>query len=225
MSIWARAVNSIAWSCIGSRAPRKAPSRFPMMRRVGGIFSLCRADRGTLTTSSSHQSVQGRYVRVLMRRPTSPDGYILSELEVYGRGGFVAQAKPAPAARPDGRLDLAGGAWRLQRDSLANADGAAVSKVGFADNDWVIATVPGTVLSSYLNVGAIPDPNYGENQLHDFRFLFLRGFLVPQRVHGAGICAGPACLAELRRDQLEGGCLSEWRETRPHRGRLHARPL
>ena len=60
------------------------------------------------------QRVQGRYVRVLMRRPTSPDGYILSELEVYGRGGVVARAKPAPAARPDGRLDLAGGTWRLQ---------------------------------------------------------------------------------------------------------------
>jgi hypothetical protein len=111
------------------------------------------------------QPVQGRYVRVLMRRPTSPYGYILSEMEVYGRGGFVAQPKPAPAPRPCGRLDLAGGAWRLQRDSLVNVDGATLSKVGFQDQDWVIATVPGTVLSSYLNIGAIPDPNYGGNQL------------------------------------------------------------
>ena len=107
----------------------------------------------------------GRYVRVLMARPTSPDGYILSEFEVYGRGGFVAQPKPAPAARPDGRLDIAGGAWRLQRDSLVSADGAALAKAGFDDRDWVVATVPGTVLSSYFNIGAIPDPNYGENQL------------------------------------------------------------
>jgi hypothetical protein len=109
--------------------------------------------------------VQGRYVRVLMQRPTSPDGYILSELEIYGRGGVVAQPKPAPAASPVDRLNLAWGGWRLQRDSLVSADGATISKVGFADHDWVIATVPGTVLSSYLNVGAIPDPNYGENQL------------------------------------------------------------
>ena len=30
-----------------------------------------------------------------MKRPTSPDGYVLSEIEVYGRGGPVcAQAKP-----------------------------------------------------------------------------------------------------------------------------------
>jgi hypothetical protein len=111
------------------------------------------------------QPVQGRYVRVLMQRPTLPDGYILSEVEVYGRGGPIAQPKPAPATRSDGRLDLAGGAWRLERDSNVNADGETLSKVGFADHDWVIATVPGTVLTSYLNVGAIPDPNYGENQL------------------------------------------------------------
>jgi len=151
------------------------------------LYWIARAAEGSLQVSDDAQSwrdiqplpggtgntddlrlaepVQGRYVRVLMRRPSSPDGYVLSEIEVYGRGGLVPQPKPAPAARPDGRLDLAGGAWRLQRDSLVNADGATLSKVGFADDDWVIATVPGTALSSYLNAGAIPDPNYGENQL------------------------------------------------------------
>jgi hypothetical protein len=112
------------------------------------------------------QPCKGRYVRVLMTRPTSADGYILSEMEVYGRGGFVAQAKPTSAPQPGGRIDLAGGSWRLQRDSLAKADGEAVSKSDFDDGSWIIATVPGTVLSSYLNVGAIPDPNYGQNQLY-----------------------------------------------------------
>lgn len=109
--------------------------------------------------------IQGRYVRVLMKRPTSQYGYILSEIEVYGRGGLVAQPKPAPAAGRDGQLRLAGGAWRLQRDSLVNAEGETLSKPGYSDSDWIIATVPGTVLSSFLNIGAIPDPNYGGNQL------------------------------------------------------------
>ena len=106
-----------------------------------------------------------RYVRVLMKHPASPEGYILSELEVYGRGGPVPEPKPAPAARAGGRVDLAGGAWRLQRDSLVDADGAALSEPRFHDKDWVVATVPGTVLSSYWNAGALPDPNYGNNQL------------------------------------------------------------
>jgi hypothetical protein len=111
------------------------------------------------------QPAQARYVRALMRRPASPEGYILSELEVYGWGGPVPRAKPAPAAGPDGSLSLAGGAWRLQRDSLAAASGEELSKPGFHDQDWMIATVPGTVLASYLNDGAVPDPNYGANQL------------------------------------------------------------
>jgi hypothetical protein len=112
------------------------------------------------------QPIQGRYVRVLMTRPASPNGYILSEIEVYGRGGWLVQPKPAPSARPDGRIDLAAGAWRLQPDSLVSAKGDEISKVGFKNKDWVVATVPGTILASYLNVGAIPNPDYGENQLY-----------------------------------------------------------
>jgi len=116
------------------------------------------------------QPSRGRYVRVLMTRPSSPDGYILSEIEVYGRGGPVARPKRAPtvrtASQPNGRLDLAGGAWRVQRLSLVSGDGEDLSKPGFQDSKWVAATVPGTVLTSYLNVGAIPDPNFGKNQLY-----------------------------------------------------------
>ena len=74
-------------------------------------------------------------------------------------------AKPRACPAPDGRLDLAGGRWRIQRDSLVKADGAALATAGFNDGDWVVATVPATVLSSYWNAGALPDPNFGDNQL------------------------------------------------------------
>ena len=106
---------------------------------------------------------RGRYVRLLLSKAASPEGYILREMEVYGRGGPVTEPKPAPNPRADGRLDLSGGAWRLQRNSLVTADGAALSKPGFHDGDWLIATVPGTVLTSYYNAGALPDPNFGDN--------------------------------------------------------------
>ena len=111
------------------------------------------------------QPEHGRYVRVLMTHPASPDGYILSELEVFGRGGLVPQPQTAPAAKPNQRIELARGSWRIQRDSLVTADGATISKPGFQAGDWLPATVPGTVLSSYWDDGAIPDPNYGRNQL------------------------------------------------------------
>ena len=110
------------------------------------------------------QPAKARYVRVRMTRPATPGAYILSEMEVWGRGGPVAVPAPAPAPRADGRLDLAGGAWRLQRDSLVTAGGEALSKPGFNDKEWMVATVPGTELVSYLNAGAIPDPNFGDNQ-------------------------------------------------------------
>jgi beta-galactosidase/beta-glucuronidase len=106
-----------------------------------------------------------RWVRVLMTRPAEPNArYILSELEVYGRGGLVTAPQPAKTATPDGSLALTRGNWRLQRASLVAATGEQVSQAGFAASDWLAATVPGTVLTSYLNDGAIPDPNFGENQ-------------------------------------------------------------
>lgn len=108
---------------------------------------------------------RGRYVRVLMTRPSSPVGYVLSELEVYGHGGFIARPKASPSPQAN-RLDLAGGAWRVQRDSLISHPPESLAKTGFDDKEWLVATVPGTVLTSYLNVGAIPDPDFGDNQLY-----------------------------------------------------------
>ncbi|KAH7832233.1 putative f5/8 type C domain protein [Monocercomonoides exilis] len=44
------------------------------------------------------------------------------------------------------------------------------------EDGWVIATVPGTVLVSYLNVGAIPDPNFGDQQLQISDWFFTTDF-------------------------------------------------
>ncbi|MGA2651519.1 MAG: discoidin domain-containing protein [Terracidiphilus sp.] len=124
----------------------------------------------TLTPGVSDDDVHlavpahGRYVRILMNKPAEPDDrYILSELEVFGRGGPVPVTKPAPAAN-GGTLDLAGGNWRVQRASLVQANGEQIAQPGFADKDWMIATVPGTVLTSYLNDEAIVNPDFGDNQ-------------------------------------------------------------
>ena len=111
------------------------------------------------------QSAHGRYVRVLMAKAMMPnEDYILSEFEVFGLGGPQANPAAQVAPRADGPLELAGGRWRVQRASLVAAEGNQISQVGFHDNDWMIATVPGTVLTSYLNDGAIPNPDFGDNQ-------------------------------------------------------------
>jgi hypothetical protein len=108
---------------------------------------------------------RARYVRVLMTKPASEAGYVLSEFEIFGRGGPVPDPQPQPARRADGRLDLTRGRWRVQRDSLVTAGASAISTAGFGDAAWVVATVPGTILASYVNAGAVPDPNVGDNQL------------------------------------------------------------
>ncbi|MCS7043765.1 MAG: discoidin domain-containing protein [Bryobacteraceae bacterium] len=107
--------------------------------------------------------LRARHVRVLMTKPANPEGYILSELEAWGRGGPVWSARPLPSVA-GGRLRLSGG-WSLQRASLVAAPAAEISRPGFPAEGWIPATVPGTVLVSYLNIGAIPDPNFADNQL------------------------------------------------------------
>ena len=110
------------------------------------------------------KDTKGRYVRILMNGSSTNEKYILSELEVMGKGGLIAVPKNYPEIS-NKRMNLAGGDWKIQRASEVNSTGTIISQTGYKNNDWVVATVPGTALVSYLNVGAIPDPNYSDNQL------------------------------------------------------------
>ncbi len=118
---------------------------------------------------------KARYVRVLMTQAANGDNYILSEIEVMGKGGLVPQAvaQPAPA---NGEIQLSGGNWRLQRASAVTATGEEISTASFNPEGWIVATVPGTVLSSYKNIGAVPNPNYADNQLNISESFFYSNF-------------------------------------------------
>ena len=116
-----------------------------------------------------------RYVRLLMQQPANDSRYILSEVEVMGKGGLVAQPVAAPAVSK-GEIILSGGNWELQRASEVNASGEEISTPEFKPENWIVATVPGTVLSSYKNIGAIADPNYADNQLQVSESFFWSNF-------------------------------------------------
>lgn len=116
-----------------------------------------------------------RYVRILMQQPANDSRYILSELEVMGKGGLLPQPVSAPAVS-DGEIRLSGGNWKLQRASEVTASGEEISSPGFKPENWIVATVPGTVLSSYKNVGAVADPNYADNQLQISESFFNSNF-------------------------------------------------
>ena len=115
-----------------------------------------------------------RYVRLLMEE-TAGDHYVLSEMEVMGKGGLVANPVAQPAASGNEML-LSGGNWKVQRSSEVSVQGEEISTSAFDAENWVVATVPGTVLSSYKNVGALPDPNYADNQLNISESFFYSNF-------------------------------------------------
>jgi hypothetical protein len=120
-------------------------------------------------------SAKGRYVRVLMQEAANNRPYMLSELEVFGKGGLIPRPHAAPKSE-NNQLRLSGGNWRLQRASLVDALPEDISTPGFQADDWIIATVPGTVLTSYRNIGALPDPDYSDNQQQISESFFLSDF-------------------------------------------------
>ncbi len=108
---------------------------------------------------------RGRWVRLMLDGSVDNKPYVLSELQVFGSSSAEDKTRLA-SARPtvrDCRIDLDCG-WQLAR--LPQAEDPAA---------WIPATVPGTVLISYLENGMLPDPNFGEN----FQYISDSYFLSP----------------------------------------------
>jgi len=57
------------------------------------------------------------------------------------------------------------GAWRLRAATGLTEGGAALSQPGYSDAQWYAARVPGTVLSTLIDRGVYPDPDYGLNNM------------------------------------------------------------
>ncbi len=87
----------------------------------------------------------GRYVRLLLTQPDDHGVYALSEMQVMGKGGLHAEASNTLPS-DEGKQML--NQWKLRREG---------------SQEWIEATVPGTVLTSYMNIGAIPDNRYADN--------------------------------------------------------------
>lgn len=115
----------------------------------------------------------GRFVR--LSGLSSDSRIVLSEMEVWGKGGERPQPKAQPEAEGN-RMYLSGGAWSLQRASLVEGDGAQISQTGYDASSWLTATVPATVASSYYNAGAIPDIRYDDDQLQISESFFMSDF-------------------------------------------------
>lgn len=122
-----------------------------------------------------NKPVKSRYVRLLLSESADKKPYILSEMQVMGKGGLVAQGQAAPAETSN-KMMLTAGNWRLQRASEINGTGEVISKPEFVTDSWIPATVPGSVLASYINIGAVSDPNFADNQLQISDSYFISDF-------------------------------------------------
>lgn len=133
----------------------------------------------TMVFLNTHQ-VTGRYVRINMTEPSSNGlPFCLNEVVVNGRGGMTSQ----PGSRPswnNGKWLLNGGDWQLKRASHHNAKP-------------LVATVPATVLSSYVNAGTLPDMNHDDNLMlasesfFNGDFIYTRQFDLPVEMQGKRI--------------------------------------
>ncbi|MBQ1866330.1 MAG: discoidin domain-containing protein, partial [Bacteroidales bacterium] len=117
---------------------------------------------------------KARYVKVEMKSSADGNNFILSEMEVLGRGGMAYAAQEAPKAC-NGTLELRRGAWMLRR-AEGNEAGENISTTAYDPKGWLPATVPGTVTASYENIGAIPRINYDMDQLQISESYFLSDF-------------------------------------------------
>ena len=86
--------------------------------------------------------------------------------------GIAPPQKPRAQPAPSGGTKLAGanpwsilGGWKLQAAPQVKDSGVQISRAGYSANDWYAATVPGTVLTTLIDRGVYPDPDYGLNNM------------------------------------------------------------
>lgn len=124
------------------------------------------------------EEARGRYVRInMIESNKNGQPFCLKEISIDGQPGGLTAVPHEAGGWQDGKWLLNGGDWQLTRASHPDAK-------------LLVATVPATVLSSYVNAGALPDMNHDDNlmlaseSLFDGDFLYKRTFDLPKEMQG-----------------------------------------
>ncbi len=172
----------------GEVAPQlvMAPDPFPSLATThfGGNIADLKIYREALTAAQVKDFASAPPDFTL---PTYEEASAHWPVQIRGQAGYSEPQDPStfprgkgamekPVARPlrpaDRRCTLRGsnpwtleGGWRLAAAPKVTASGEEISKPGFPDKDWLVATVPGTVLTTMVDRDVYPDPYYGLDDL------------------------------------------------------------
>jgi hypothetical protein len=106
---------------------------------------------------------QGYSVRIHILSADNPRrGVEIKEVAIDGEKKIFLPERKQPFIEDGNSLILTDGNWKVQNAMFLSDAGEIISSTGFNDADWIPAKVPGTILGSYLAVGAVPDPYYGD---------------------------------------------------------------
>jgi len=122
-------------------------------------FSLFEFDEGSKSWPVQTRGQAG------YRAPQDPSTMPISKAP-FSQTVAHPETPAQPSLRPAGpnRWTIAG-PWRLTASPAISADGSAIAQAGFDAASWLPAVVPGTVLTTFVERGVYPDPEYGLNNL------------------------------------------------------------
>ncbi len=118
----------------------------------------------TYEEASRHWPVQ-TFAQAGYSSPQDPSTYPRGKGAIQKPSAKVLQAADLRSELVGGNPWTIHGGWRLAAAPSVHTGGADISRAGFAATDWMVATVPGTVLTTMIDRGIYPDPDYGLNNL------------------------------------------------------------
>jgi hypothetical protein len=172
-------------------APIQSPPMAGFAHFAGWLADVALADHALVDVAGFKQAPSG-----LDNLPFE-EGSKAWPVQTRASIGMQAQQDPAtlphsltPPDRPrataplTGRDDVAASGsamvlrhgWQMAEASTVAASGAEISRAGYRGDGWMAATVPGTVLTTLIDRGVYPDPDFGLNNMAIPESLSLKSF-------------------------------------------------
>src|SRR5271165_6441070 len=98
------------------------------------------------------------------RAPQDPATWPKSRAPYSAAVAKVLPKGPEVVADGENQWTLAGG-WQMAAAPTVKASAGEIAKAGFDTKGWLMATVPGTALTTMIDRGVYPDSDYGLNNL------------------------------------------------------------